>query len=352
MPSEASRHRGDRSRSPDSNRHRSSRRHHSRSRSRSPRRSATRDDRDSQARDDSDRQRKGDRARGSRRSSRRDRDQSASEDEVVHLPHGAGEIGEEDYFIKATELKLWLWEEKGKKLDSLKTEDARRYFKKFCRAWNKGRLSDAFYAGVPASSLPSSISTTHSWSFSKASQSDLDAAASIRKSIDTGSKTRSYSATAGPAPGPSYSSSSSSSVGPTARGPQLGPAMPPSSAVERLQMERDARDSILAADRSAASSERRRDARESRQDERDSRATGRDRLQEKRREGNASRREFEKGREGGGMIEFDDEALLNGETGKGGPAGSFQEAVRQRERAKERREERRGGKDEERKVEM
>ncbi|BGP20017.1 hypothetical protein JCM10213_000601 [Rhodosporidiobolus nylandii] len=336
MPSdsrEERRHRDDRSRSPDRRRDRdedrsSSRRH--RSRSRSPRRSSHRDRDDRDGRD--------------RKSSRRDRDERSESEGDVELPHGAEEIGEEDFFLKATELKLWLWEEKGKKLDSLKTEDARRYFKKFCRAWNKGRLTDNFYAGIPASSLPSSISSTHSWNFAKASQADLDAAASIRKSVDTGSKTRSY----GAAPGPSYSSSA---VNPTSRGPQLGPSMPPSSAVERLQMERDARDSTRESERSAASSQRRRENREAREDERDNRATGRDRLQEKRREGNASRRDFERGREQGEQ-DFDDDALMSGETGRGGPAGSFQDAVRERERAQQRREERKFGKGEEKRAEM
>lgn len=113
-------------------------------------------------------------------------------------------------------------------------------------------------------------------------------------------------------------------------------------------MERDARDSTREADRAAYASQRRRDAREGRAEERDERATGRDRIVEKRREGNASRRDFEASREGGGMQEFDDDALLSGSTGGAGAAGpgSFDEAVKARERAQARREERRfGGED-------
>ncbi|GAA6039348.1 hypothetical protein JCM8097_002810 [Rhodosporidiobolus ruineniae] len=343
----SSRRRDERSRSPDRHRsshHSSSSRRHRDDRSRSPRRDDPDKDRDRDSRRSSRRSRSPD-DRDKRRSKR---DDSPSDSDGEPLPHGADEIGEEDYFLKATELKLWLWEEKGKKLDSLKTEDARRYFKKFCRQWNKGRLSDNYYAGISPSSLPSSISTTHSWTFSKASQSDLDAAASIRKSVDTGAPTRSYDAK--PAAGPS--GYSSSAVGPTRPGPQLGPAMPPSSAVERLQMERDARDSTRASERAAYSSERRREARDSRQEERDNRATGRDRLQEKRREGNASRREFEKGREGGGMVEFDDDALISGDTGGGGGGGSFQDALKARDRAQERRQERKFGAQEERNAVM
>ncbi|GAA5917500.1 hypothetical protein JCM5296_001679 [Sporobolomyces johnsonii] len=180
----------------------------------------------------------------------RHRDQSESEDEGP--PDGVDEIGEDDYFLKATELKLWLWEHKGKKLDGLKTDDARRYFNKFCRAWNRGRLSDNYYAGISPASLPSSISTSHTWNFTKATQRELDDAASVRKSIDTGSKTKSYSSTSTPGavvagPGPSRAR------GPI--GPTMGPTMPPSSssAVERLQMERDAVESSRASERSYAS---------------------------------------------------------------------------------------------------
>ncbi|GJN93975.1 hypothetical protein Rhopal_007038-T1 [Rhodotorula paludigena] len=260
-------------------------------------------------------------------------------------PAGVAELDDSDYFLKATELKLWLWEEKGKRLDSLRTEDARRYFKRFCKAWNRGRLDAKFYAGISPASLPSSISTSHSWSFSKASQQELDTAASVRKSIDTGSKVRSYDSAA-PVAGPSRPPPGAGGAA------TLGPTLPPSSAVERLQMDRDARDSARQAERNASSSQRRREARDARDDERDERATGRDRVVEKRREGNASRRAFEAGREGGGMLEFDDEALLGGETGKGGPAGSFQDALRQRDAAQQRRQERKFGKQEERQAEM
>lgn len=52
------------------------------------------------------------------------------------------------------------------------------------------------------------------------------------------------------------------------------------------------------------------------------------------------------------MQEFDDDALMGGSTGGGGPPGSFADAVRERERAQQRRDERRKGKDEERKAEM
>jgi hypothetical protein len=99
------RHRSERSRSPRRERHRS----------RSPRRDDT--DRSSRDKDrekdkDKDGRRRDDRDR-ERRKERRERSPSSDEEDVV-LPLGAEAIGEEDYFLKATELKLWLWEKKGK----------------------------------------------------------------------------------------------------------------------------------------------------------------------------------------------------------------------------------------------
>ncbi|GAA5930896.1 uncharacterized protein JCM15063_002489 [Sporobolomyces koalae] len=316
--------------------HLRSNRDRDRSRSRSPRRhqhsshsSSTRDrDRSRSPRRDKDRDRD---SKGQDRDRRRDKrakdlDADSDQDDDRGPPDGVDEITSDDFFIKATELKLWLWEEKGKKLDSLKNEDARRYFKKFCRAWKRGRLSDNFYAGISPASLPSSISTSHSWSFlSKASQRDLDTAASVRKSIDTGSKEKSYD--------PS-SSSTRTITGPSSSSkPRLGPVLPPSSAVEQLQNERDELDRARLQDRSHRDSIRKRDHREARQEAQSERATGRDRLIEKRREGNQSRREFEQSREGGGMVEVPEEVLMGGSTGS-----SFQDALRERERAQQRRE--------------
>ncbi|GAA5985113.1 hypothetical protein JCM5350_000846 [Sporobolomyces pararoseus] len=301
----------------------SSRKERDRSRSRSPRRDHHRDS----------------------KRSRRERDNdSESEEEESGPPQGVDEIGVDDFFIKATELKLWLWEEKGKKLDSLKNEDARRYFKKFCRAWNRGRLSDNFYSGISPASLPSSISTSHSWSFSsKASnQRDLDAAASVRKSIDTGTKERSYQQQS--------TSSSINRTGGSNGGVVVGPTLPPSSAVEALQLERENLDRIKQEEKSHRDSQRKKSNRESREEERDSRATGKDRLVEKRREYNSSRKEFEASRESGGIMEVPDEVLMGG--GGVGGGGSFQDALRERERARERREGRKQGFVEEKKAAM
>ena len=127
---------------------------------------------------------------------------------------------------------------------------------------------------------------------------------------------------------------------------RLGPSMPPSSAVERLQLERDALDQSRADERSMRDSQRKKGNRESREEEKDNRATGKDRLIEKRREGNLSRKEFAAEREGGGMVEVSEEVLM------GGGGGGFQDALKERERAKMRWEEKRGGQREEQKAVM
>lgn len=116
--------------------------------------------------------------------------------------------------------------------------------------------------------------------------------------------------------------------------------MPPSSAVEALQNERDELDLVRQGERSRRDSERKRDSRDRRDAERDERATGRDRVVEKRRQGNQSRREFEASREAGGMIDIPDDVLLGGGGGGGGASGTgtFEDAIRERERAKQRRE--------------
>lgn len=161
------------------------------------------------------------------------------------------------------------------------------------------RLAAKYYDGISSASMPANISSGFSWNFSKASQRELDDASSIRKSIDTGSR---------PLPG------STSSAGPSRRptmGPTLGPTMPPS-AVEALQLARDHRDSTRDSRREEERNERKKGRKEERDEERDNRATGRDRLVEKRREVGANMREMKEAREGGGMVEVDDDTLMGG----------------------------------------
>jgi hypothetical protein len=55
-------------------------------------------------------------------------------------PPSQTEISKDDYFIKAAEFRVWLHEKKNKYLDELKSDDARYYFGKFVKAWNRFEL--------------------------------------------------------------------------------------------------------------------------------------------------------------------------------------------------------------------
>lgn len=58
-------------------------------------------------------------------------------DEALHLSllHGIA-ITEDDYFAKSAEFRLWLRQAKKKYFEDLSADEARRYFRKFVRAWN------------------------------------------------------------------------------------------------------------------------------------------------------------------------------------------------------------------------
>lgn len=54
-------------------------------------------------------------------------------------------ITEEDYFEKASEYRIWLKEKKKKYFNELDAKDARYYFKKFVKAWNRYELEGKRY---------------------------------------------------------------------------------------------------------------------------------------------------------------------------------------------------------------
>lgn len=82
------------------------------------------------------------------------------------LPGGARSIDEDDFFLKATEFRVWLAQHKGKYVDDLSTEEATELFRdEFARKWNKGKLKDMFYTGIPESVLEQTKRTRHKWGF-------------------------------------------------------------------------------------------------------------------------------------------------------------------------------------------
>ncbi|KAG8730440.1 hypothetical protein FRC11_006696, partial [Ceratobasidium sp. 423] len=115
----------------------------------------------------------------------RDRSRSRSRSPTPKLSLkslGVSEISESDYFQKNSEFRSWLREERGKYFDELSGERARHYFRKFVKAWNRGKLSKELYNADAAaeSARPASSQTSYRWSFAenglKVSAAELRAA--------------------------------------------------------------------------------------------------------------------------------------------------------------------------------
>ncbi|KAI9496523.1 hypothetical protein BDB00DRAFT_971624 [Zychaea mexicana] len=92
-------------------------------------------------------------------------------------------ISSDDYFEKATEFRLWLREEKDRYFGDLDADDARHYFKKFVKAWNRHDLDEKYYKGINSAQLSSSETTGYRWSFAK--QLDQHEIDRIRDNVDT-----------------------------------------------------------------------------------------------------------------------------------------------------------------------
>ncbi|KAF9550588.1 hypothetical protein CPC08DRAFT_647865 [Agrocybe pediades] len=117
------------------------------------------------------------------RSRSRSRDRSESPQRRTELPKGVSPITESDYFQKSDEFRLWLKEEKGKYFDSLSGDRARSYFRKFVKAWNKGRLPRTYYDGIDPGSIPATTNTSYKWSFASKSRADEDALRAARAEV-------------------------------------------------------------------------------------------------------------------------------------------------------------------------
>lgn len=82
--------------------------------------------------------------RGDRESKRRRRDSSSSASDI-ELPHNATPISEDDYFLQMQPFKAWLRADRDKKFEKLSSDDSRRYFRKFVKKYNRGKLDCAFF---------------------------------------------------------------------------------------------------------------------------------------------------------------------------------------------------------------
>ncbi|KAI0778914.1 hypothetical protein BD413DRAFT_632463 [Trametes elegans] len=248
---------------------------------------------------------------GRSRSASRDRSRSRSPERRVPLPLGVSEISESDYFLKNDEFQVWLKEEKGKYFNELSSERARKYFRKFVKSWNRGKLSKTLYAGVDRA--PSaSTGTAYKWSFaSKASRAENDALRAAREEID--------SATYG-----GRAHATTASAGPSSSGRVIGPAMP--SAADR-QFAQEAADEHRAAERDYKRKRERKEAKERMEDLVGPKEVGRaGQLEKKKAQREANRAYREKGDEG---LEVDDSTLMGG-------GDSFQAQLARREAAKQR----------------
>ncbi|ESK83963.1 splicing arginine serine-rich 12 [Moniliophthora roreri MCA 2997] len=260
------------------------------------------------------RSRSPDRHRDRERRRERDRDRSYSPDERRKLPHDASPITESDYFQKSDEFRVWLKDEKGKYFDELSGDRARSYFRKFVKAWNRGKLSKSLYAGIDSSSIPATSTTSYKWSFaSKSSRADEEALKHARESVGAATHNRSE---------PSYSSSGSKAGSGRMQGPTL-----PSAADMQLARETAAE---------LAEEERRYKRKRDRKDEKDRiedivgpKEVGREGMLEKKRARRENDRAFrEKGDEG---LEADETTLMGG-------GDSFQAHIARRDAAKKRHE--------------
>ncbi|KAF8971869.1 hypothetical protein BDZ97DRAFT_1901515 [Flammula alnicola] len=121
----------------------------------------------------------------SRRSRSRSRSRrSESPERRVELSKGVSPISESDYFQKSDEFRLWLKEERGKYFDGLSGDRARSYFRKFVKAWNRGKLPHPYYDGIEPGSIPATVNTSYKWSFaSKKSRADDDALRAAREEV-------------------------------------------------------------------------------------------------------------------------------------------------------------------------
>jgi len=211
-----------------------------------------------------------------------------------HLPGNAEPIAESDYFLKSSEFRVWLKEEKHKYFDELSGDKARRYFHKFVKEWNRGKLDKSLYAGVDPSGQTATSQTAYKWAFtSKRTKADDNALQAARAEVGAATY------------GASNGSSRTPGDGSVKR--VQGPTLPPQT------------DHILAREAAAEEAtaereyQRKRDKAEARDRVEDMvgpREVGRERMLEKKRERRDNDRAFrEKGDEG---LDVDEGTLMGG----------------------------------------
>ncbi|KAJ3298847.1 hypothetical protein HDU79_005219 [Rhizoclosmatium sp. JEL0117] len=96
-------------------------------------------------------------------------------------------ISDDDFYNKSSEFVVWLKEKKGKYLSDLSSKEARKYFAKFVKKWNRcvvvlvqlrnllnpsltpnqirNELSHKFYTGIASTDIDSNARSKHKWNF-------------------------------------------------------------------------------------------------------------------------------------------------------------------------------------------
>ncbi|KAH7060941.1 hypothetical protein BKA62DRAFT_424946 [Auriculariales sp. MPI-PUGE-AT-0066] len=250
------------------------------------------------------------------RSRSRSRSRTPQED-LQPLPAGAKRISESDYFLKSDEFRVWLKDEKDRYMDELSTDKARKYFKKFVKAWNRGELASRLYSGVDSDTVRSH-QTGYKWSFveREGGKADRDAMKRVREAVASDSH------------GPSPSSSSSTRV--------LGPALPPGTAgrmqgpsmpsASDLQSAREDAAELDGRDRQSSRKRARQEERDRVEDAVGPREVGREAMLANKRAKRDADRSFRNAKEDGDEVDAD--TLMGGD--------SFQAALAKRDAAKSR----------------
>ncbi|CAE6421657.1 unnamed protein product [Rhizoctonia solani] len=254
----------------------------------------------------------------------RDRSRSRSRSPTPKLSLkslGVSEISESDYFQKNSEFRTWLREERGKYFDELSGERARHYFRKFVKAWNRGKLSKELYTADAAaeSARPASSQTSYRWSFAenglKVSAAELRAAresvSQATYDLDAPPTTTAPKRTQGPSLPP---------------GRTVGPSLPSSS---DLTLQREEAVESARGERRAAS-KRTRERLEDEDGGVGPKAVGREGMMEKKRARRDEDRAMRDRKDDGGL-EVREDVLM----GAGG-SDSFQAAIARRDAAKAR----------------
>ncbi|PLW45007.1 hypothetical protein PCASD_06971 [Puccinia coronata f. sp. avenae] len=236
-----------------------------------------------------------------------------------HLPAEVDPISADHFFQKSLEFKHWLKHKKNKYIDQLDSSKSKKYFDKFVRHWNKGKLDHDYYnPPIQWRTASSATTSSHSWTFKGATTLDREKARAAREEASIGpslpaSSSRSQRAIIGPSLPPGVSSSSCG----------------PSTLAEYQYKADEARDAGLR-DSMERKNELKRKRKEEREEVAADRATGKDRLLEKRKELRDAQADYQRERDDPTAAELDDRSLF-------GPSNSFQEAIRARDRAQERR---------------